>query len=189
MKARIINLMMLMMTMFIMSACNNEEGVNIDGDDFSSIMNEKNLLSDGIEIFELDSKKSTAKCPDEDFHIGKLHYCFENESELEGLYTLDDAKLSKWNNRTLVMVDIFFPMYLETFTTKVYEKGGKYVIEFMEIEHSGFRECATDHECYGILLDKANVKAKDIQLKVGIYNPAGTDSEGNRHEEYYEYLE
>lgn len=180
--------MMLMMAMFAISACSNEEGLGIESNDFSDIMDEDNLLSDGIEIFELDTKKSAAKCPDEDLHIGKLYHCFENESELEGLYTLDDAKLSKWNNRTLVMVDIFYPMYLETFTKKVYGKDGKYVIEFIEIENSGFRECATDHRCFGILLDNANVKAKDIQLKVGIYIAAGTDSEGNRYEAHYEYL-
>ena len=181
MKARMIYLATLMIGMFIMSACTNE-------DDFSDITDSKNLLTESIEIFELDTKKSAAKCPDEDLRKGKLYCCFEKESELEGLYTLDDAKLSNWKNRTLVMIDIFYPMYLETFTKKVYEKDGKYVIEFMEIEHSGFRECATDHKCYGILLDKANVKAKDIQLKVGIYVPVGTDSEGNRHEEHYEYL-
>ena len=181
MKARMIYLATLMMGMFIMSACTNE-------DDFSDITDSKNLLTESIEIFELDTKKSAAKCPDEDLRKGKLYCCFEKESELEGLYTLDDAKLSNWKNRTLVMIDIFYPMYLETFTKKVYEKDGKYVIEFMEIEHSGFRECATDHKCYGILLDKANVKAKDIQLKVGIYLGAGTDSEGNKHEKHYEYL-
>jgi hypothetical protein len=33
MKAKMIYLAMLMMSMFIMPACNNEEGVNIDGNE------------------------------------------------------------------------------------------------------------------------------------------------------------
>ena len=181
MKARIINWMMLMMTMFITSACSNEEGMNIEGDDFSSIMNEKNLLSDGIEIFEIDEEKTTIKCPDET-HKTSLFHCYENKDELDGLYTIDETKLLNWNNKTLVAVHIFYPSKLCNFTKKVYKKDDKYVIEILEIDSSGVRLTAHDSRCFGILLDNSEIKKENILLKVGIQT---LDDKG---EIYYEYI-
>lgn len=159
MKARIINLM-LMMAVFIMSACSNE-------DDFSDITNRDNLLTENIEIFEIEEANTKVECPNKD-HKASLFYCFENKSELNGLYTIDDMDLLNWNNRTLVMVHVFYSASIVNMTKKVYEKEGKYVIELLEVEHSGLRNMAVDHRCFGFLLDKSGVKKEDIQLKVGI---------------------
>ena len=52
MKARMIYLAMLMMAMFITSACSNE-------DDFSDIMDSNNLLTKDIEIFEVERENTT----------------------------------------------------------------------------------------------------------------------------------
>lgn len=180
MKTRIINWMMLMMVMFITSACNNK-------DDFSDIMDSNNLLTENIEIFEIEEVNTRVECPDED-HTTSLFYCFENKSELNGLYTIDDMDLLNWNNRTLVVVHAFYHSLFYDFSKKVYKKDGEYVIELLETNGDGFRNLAYDHKCFGIQLDKSNVIKEDILLKVGIYIPAGTDSEGNRHEEHYEYL-
>lgn len=180
MKAKMTYLAMLMMAMFAISACNEDE--------FSDIMNNNNLLTENIEIFEVERENTTVTCPDKERHTASLFYCYENKSEMNGLYTIDDMDLLNWNNRTLVMVHAFYHSHLGSFTIKVYEKNGKYVIEVTEKEHSGFRNAALDNKCFGILLDKANIEAKDILLKVGIYHPAGTDSEGNEHKEYYEFI-
>ena len=56
MKARMIYLAMLMMAMFITSACSNE-------DDFSDIMDSNNLLPKDIEIFEVERENTTVSCP------------------------------------------------------------------------------------------------------------------------------
>ena len=174
MKARMIYLAMLMMSMFIMSACSNE-------DDFSNIMDSNNLLTENIEIFEIEEANTKVECPDED-HEAILFYCFENESELNDLYTIDDMDLLNWNNRTLVMVHVFYHSSICNLTKKVYEKDGKYVIELLEIETYGFRNTAVDHKCFGVLLDKSSVKKEDIQLKVGIqhFNEKG--------ERYYKFI-
>ena len=181
MKAKMTYLAMLMMAMFAISACNNE-------DEFSDIMNSNNLLTENIEIFEVERENTTVACPDKERHTASLFYCYENKSEMNGLYMIDNEDLLNWDNRTLVMVHAFYHSHLGSFTIKVYEKNGKYVIEVTEKEHSGFRNAALDNKCFGILLDKANIEAKDILLKVGIYHPAGTDSEGNEHKEYYEFI-
>ena len=173
MKARMIYLAMLMMGMFIMSACT---------DDFSDIMVSNNLLTENIEIFEIEETNTKVECPDKEYHTASLFNCYENKSELNGLYTIDDMDLLNWNNRTLVMVDVFYHSSIIDFTKKVYEKDGKYVIEFLEIETDGFRNHASDHRCFGILLDKSDVKKEDIQLKVGIqhFNEKG--------ERYYKFI-
>lgn len=175
MKAKIINLMMLMMAMFIMSACSNE-------DDFSDIMDSNNLLTENIEIFEVERENATVPCPDKEHHTASLFYCYENKSEMNGLYTIDDMDLLNWNNRTLVMVHVFYHSSICNLTKKVYEKDGKYVIELLEIETDGFRNAAVDHKCFGVLLDKSGVKKEDIQLKVGIqyFNEKG--------ERYYKFI-
>ena len=175
MKARMIYLAMLMMSMFVMSACSNE-------DDFSDIMDSNNLLTKDIEIFEVERENTTVSCPDKEYHTASLFNCYENKSELNGLYTIDDMDLLNWNNRTLVMVDVFYHSSIIDFTKKVYEKDGKYVIEFLEIETDGYRFQAFDHRCFGILLDKSDVKKEDIQLKVGIqyFNEKG--------ERYYKFI-
>lgn len=167
MKARIIYLAALMMAMFAMSACNNEE-VNVNDDEFSNVMNENNLLSESIEIFEIDSKKTTVECPQDKNHTASLFSCFEDESELDGLYSLDGKELLNWGDRTLVTVHVFYSSRLCNFTKKVYKKDGKYVIEILEKDCSGIRFTAYDHKCFGILLDESDVKKEDIQLKVGI---------------------
>ena len=160
MKARMIYLAMLMMSMFIMSACSNE-------DDFSNIMDSNNLLTENIEIFEIEEANTKVECPDED-HEAILFYCFENESELNDLYTIDDMDLLNWNNRTLVVVHIFYPSTMANFTKNVYKKDGKYVVELLERDSSDIRFMAHDHRCFAFLLDSSNVKKEDIQLKVGI---------------------
>ena len=71
MKARMIYLATLMMSMFVMSACTNE-------DDFSDIMDSNNLLTENIEIFEIEEANTKVECPDED-HKASLFYCFENQ--------------------------------------------------------------------------------------------------------------
>ena len=80
------------------------------------------------------------------------------------------------------MVHVFYHSSISDLTKKVYEKDGKYVIELLEIETYGFRNAAVDHKCFGILLDKSDVKKEDIQLKVGIqyFNEKG--------ERYYEFI-
>ena len=175
MKARMIYLAMLMMAMFITSACSNE-------DDFSDIMDSNNLLTKDIEIFEVERENTTVSCPDKEYHTASLFNCYENKSELNGLYTIDDMDLLNWNNRTLVMVHVFYHSSICNLTKKVYEKDGKYVIELLEIETYGFRNTAVDHKCFGVLLDKSSVKKEDIQLKVGIqhFNEKG--------ERYYKFI-
>jgi hypothetical protein len=161
MKARIIYLATLMMAMFAMSACSNEE-------ELSDVMDEDNLLSERVEIFEIDSKNTTVECPQDKNHTVSLFSCFEDEGELDGLYSFDGKELLNWNNRTLVVVHIFYPSKLVNFTTKIYKKDNKYVIEILEKDCSGVRLTALDHRCFGILLDESDVKKEDIQLKVGI---------------------
>ena len=111
MKARMIYLAMLMMSMFVMSACTNE-------DDFSDIMDSNNLLTKDIEIFEVERENTTVSCPDKEYHTASLFNCYENKSELNGLYTIDDMDLLNWNNRTLVMVDVFYHSSIIDFTKK-----------------------------------------------------------------------
>lgn len=181
MKTKMIYLTTLMMAMLAISACNN--------DDFSDILKERNLLTENIEVFEVGREgQNVIRTDFEKRNENSLFYCFENREELKGLYIIDDAKLSNWNNRTLVMVHAFYHAYMGNFTIKVYEKKGKYVIELLEEERWDFREMAFDHHCYGILLDKANVNAKDIQVKVGIFHSRGEDEEGNWIDAYYEYI-
>ena len=161
MKARMIYLAMLMMAMFITSACSNE-------DDFSDIMDSNNLLTKDIEIFEVERENTTVSCPDKEYHTASLFNCYENKSELNGLYTIDDMDLLNWNNRTLVVVHIFYPSTMANFTKNVYKKDGKYVVELLERDSSDIRFMAHDHRCFAFLLDSSNVKKEDIQLKVGI---------------------
>ena len=80
MKAKIINLMMLMMAMFITSACSNE-------DNFSDIMDNNNLLTENVEIFEVERENTTVPCPDKEYYTASLFYCYENKSEMNDLYT------------------------------------------------------------------------------------------------------
>ena len=181
MKTKMIYWVMLTITMLAMSACNN--------DDFSDILKERNLMTENIEVFEVGREGNNVIRTDINPHCDKsLHYCFEKREELDGLYAIDDTKLSNWNNRTLVMVHATYHGYMGDFTIKVYEKKGKYVIELLEKEGWDFRECAFDHHCYGILLDKANINPKDIQIKVGIFHSKGEDEEGNWIDAYYEYI-
>lgn len=171
MKARIIYLATFVMAMFAIVACSSEN-------EFSDIMNDNNLLTENVEIFEIEEENSNVECPDKETYRGSVYHCFENKDELSGLYKIDDSKLLNWNNRTLVMVDVFYHALLYSFTKKVYKKGEKYVIELFENEGSAFREQCIDHRCFGILLDKANVKPEDIKLRtrMGIYESAKTDS-------------
>lgn len=174
MKARIIYLATLMMAMFITSACSNE-------DDFSDIMDSNNLLTENIEIFEIEEENTKVECPYE-VHKASLFYCFENKSELNGLYTIDDMDLLNWNNRTLVIVHAFYHSLFYDFSKKVYEKEGKYVIELLETNGDGFRNPAYDHKCFGILLNKSDIKKENIQLKVGI------QCFDEKSETYYEFI-
>lgn len=181
MKAKMIYWVASMMTMLAMSACNN--------DDFSDILKERNLMTEDIEAFEIGREgRNVTRTDFEKRNENSLFYCFENKEELKGLYIIDDAKLSNWNNRTLVVVHAFYHAYMGNFTIKVYEKKGKYVIELLEEKGWDIREMAIDHHCYGILLDKANVNPKDIQVKVGIFHSKGQDEKGNWVDAYYEYL-
>lgn len=173
MKAKMTNWMMLMMAMFIMLACNNE-------DDSSDIMNSNNLLTENIEIFEIEEASTKVECPDEN-HKASLFYCFENKSELNGLYTIDDMDLLNWNNRTLVVVHIFYPSTMANFTKNVYKKDGKYVVELLEKDSSDIRFMAHDHRCFVFLLDSSNIKKEDIQLKVGIQT---LNDKGEIHHEF-----
>ena len=173
MKAKMIYLAMLMMAIFITSACTNE-------DDFSDITDSKNLLTENIEIFEIEEANTKVECPDED-QTTSLFFCFENKDELDGLYTIDETKLLNWKNKTLVVVHIFYPSNLCYFTKKVYKKDDKYVIELLETNGDGFRNPAYDHKCFGFLLDKSDIKKENIQLKVGIQC---FDDKGEIHYEF-----
>ena len=127
MKTRITYLLSLMMAMVVLSACNN--------DDFSDILKERNLMTENIEVFEVGREGNNVIRTDINPLCDKsLHYCFEKREELDGLYAIDDTKLSNWNNRTLVMVHATYNGYMRDFTIKVYEKKGKYVIELLEKE-------------------------------------------------------
>lgn len=175
MKAKMIYFSMLMMAMFITSACSNE-------DDFSDIMDSNNLLTESIEIFEIEEENTKVECPDKEYHTASLFNCYENKSELNGLYTIDDMDLLNWNNRTLVVAHAFYHSRFYDFSKKVYEKDGKYVIELLETNGNGIRFSAYDHKCFGILLDKSNVKKEDILLKVGIQD---INEKGER---YYKFI-
>ena len=96
MKTQAINWIILMMAIFAMPACSNK-------DDFSDIMDENNLL-----IFEVKKENTKIEYPDKDDHTGSLYACYENKGKLDGLYKIDDTELLSWNNRTLVMVHIFY---------------------------------------------------------------------------------
>ena len=182
MKARIIYLATLMMTMFVLSACSNE-------DEFSDITNDKNLMTENVEIFEIDCHDVMINCKSaEKFSEGILYHCFEDKNELDDLYTINDAsKLLNWNNRTLVMVNVFYPSQLnENITKKVYKKGRNYVIEILEGKGIA-RFHAHDHKCFGILLDTPKVNPENIQIKVGIYQPESINDKGEVKEAYYHY--
>ena len=159
MKAKIINWMMLMMAMFIMSACSNE-------DDFSDITISEHLLTESIKVFEVDEFLSLFK---KDSLAKSAFYCFDDKETLYASgYKIEDTELLNWRDRTLVTVHIRHHSQLFDFSIKVYSKNGKYKIECIENYEGDFRNMAVDEKCYGILLDKPNISSDDINLKIDL---------------------
>ena len=157
MKARIIYLAMLMMGMFITSACSNE-------DDFSDITDSKNLLTESIKVFEVDDFLSFYKKETPNWNT---FYCFDDKETLYASgFKIESTKLSNWRNRTLVIVHITYGAEMFDFSIKVYSKDGKYKIECIENYEGDFRNLTVDEKCYGILLDKPNISSDDIDLLI-----------------------
>ncbi len=149
----------MMMAMLITSACSNE-------DDFSDITNSNNLLTESIEIFEVDEFLSYYKKETPDRNT---FYCFDDKETLYvSGFKIEDTKLLNWENRTLVIVHITHSSQLFDFSMKVYSKNGKYSIECIENYEGDFRFMAVDEKCYGILLDKPNISSGDINLKIDL---------------------
>lgn len=157
MKTRMIYWATMIITMFVVLSCNNE-------DDFSDIMNENNLLSESTEVFEANECPRAyewSATPDYTF------YCFDNHEQLaQAGFEVEDTKLLNWRNRTLVMVMMYQSHSLYDFSIKVYSKDGKYVIECIENNEGDYRDLVFDEKCYGILLDEPNVRLEDIELKI-----------------------
>jgi hypothetical protein len=163
-------------TMLAMSACST---------DWDEILNEKNLLDDA-EVVQLDTNESKVHKPTEECDIA-IYACYEEKTDLGDMYAIDEAKLLNWKDRTLVIVHVFYCCGLYDFSTEVYEKDGKYVIEVLEegIQNEGsiFRNMALDKRCFAFILDKPGVSPKDIKLKAGIVK---NKKDGKR---YHEFLE
>jgi hypothetical protein len=160
MKARIINWMMLIIAMFIISACTNEN-------DFSDITDSKNLLTESIEVFEVDDFLSFYKKETPNWNT---FYCFDDKETLYASgFKIKDTKLLNWRNRTLVIVHITHGAEMFDFSIKVYSKDGKYKIECIENYEGDFRNLAVDERCYGILLDKPNISSDDIDLLIDFF--------------------
>ena len=162
----------LMVTMLAMTAC------SVDWED---ILNDKNLM-DNVEVVQLSWEETQVHNPTygEDHRDFAIYACYEEKSDLGDQYAIDEAKLQNWKNRTLVIAHVYYHAGLNQFSTNVYEKDGKYIIEILEkgIEYNGgiFRTMAFDKCAFAILLDKPGVRPKDIKLKAGILEnyPDGT---------------
>ena len=168
-----------MVAMLAMTACST---------DWDEILNEKNLL-DNVEVVQLDLEESRVSNPTrgEDYQDMAIYACYEDKADLGDWYDIDEAKLLNWDNKTLVIVHLFYRCGLGDFSTGVYEKDGKYVIEVLEdgVQYEGgiFRTMAFDKRIFAFVLDKPGVRPKDVKLKAGIVE---NDKDGKRFHELLE---
>ena len=163
MKARIVYLATLMMAMLaIMSACNN--------DDFPEIS--EGLKDNSVVIKSL----STTISQDADLSYQTWwgdyesnYECFRTLEELENspyASTIDELPNVDWKKQTLVIAYIYDNYIFIEEECNVYGKSDKYTIEYKLCP-----SFAAAFDCKGIaiVLNKPNIKKKDVNFKISIY--------------------
>ena len=169
MKVRIIDLMMLMMVMFVMSACNNEEGVNIDGDENFPEMSE-DFLERTIATTELlDNIKENSILEYQKWMNNRIrsnYECFHNIDEIEeSPYSSNISLLPKinWEKQTLVIIYIHANSGLDDIHCNIYRKSNKYLIDCMT--DCSFTDIETSRGV-AIVLNEANLSKKNIRFNL-----------------------
>ena len=176
MKARIINLMMLMMIMFIMPACNNEEGLDIDNDDiFPEISDEFKDNSAIIkELTSVETKEDDYLTFQQKWEHGyRSHYeCFNSLNELENspyISTINELPQIDWEKQSLIIARIHCGHLFHENGCNVYKGSDKYTIEYKVI---GLIASVVVHKSIAIVLNQPDINKKDINFKISI---AGLD--------------
>ena len=163
------------MAMFIMSACNNEEGVNIDGNENFPEMSEE-LKDNSAVIKNLSTHiKEDTELPHQEREGYRSYYeCFHSlETLKDSPYAslIEELPNVDWEKQTLVIAYIYDNYIFDREGCNVYCKSDKYTIEYKVCPLIG---AAIDSQGVAIVLNKPHVKKKDVNFKVSI---AGLDYE------------
>ena len=162
MKTRITYLISLMMAMVVLSACNN--------DDFPDISEDLKDNSVVIKSLSTTISKDTDLSYQTWWNGHESNYeCFRSLDELENspyASILSELPNVDWKKQTLVIAYIYDNYIFYEEGCNVYSKSDKYTIEYKLCP-----SFATAHDCKGIaiVLNKPNIKKKNVNFKVSIY--------------------
>ena len=173
MKARIIYLATLMMAMFVMSACNNEEEVNIDDDaNFPAMSEEFKDNSVVIKSLITSVKEDKEFSHQERDGFRSYYECFHSLSDLENspyASLADELSDIDWKAQTLIITYTYCNYIFNEEGCYVYKEKSKYSIEYKVCPLLG---AAFDSKGVAIILNQPNIKKKDINFKISV---AGLD--------------
>ena len=169
MKARIIYLATLMMTMFVLSACSNEDELGInDNENFPEISEEFKDNSIVIKNLSTHIKENTKLSHQEREGYRSYYECFHSIKELEDSpYASLTEELPKvdWEKQTLVIAYVYHNYVFNPNGCYVYSKSNKYTIEYRLIPSI---LTAYDTKGIAIILNQPNISKKDVNFRISI---------------------
>jgi len=162
MKERIIYLVALMMTLFVMSACNNDDfpGTSEEFKDYSVVVKSISL---GIEYVNSSMYQNAWE-----YGYKSSYECFYSLNELRNssyASIMNIVPKIDWEKQTLIIARVYSPYKFDENGCNVYAKSNKYTIEYKVV--SSFVSMI-DYKGIVIILNQPNIKKEDVSFKVGI---------------------